>query len=123
MKINSKEKRSFPRISVKFPIKIPPTFLAQSIDLSETGMGFLLEKPLFLSKAKTEIEITPQQRIETEFKVIWSQKLVETGKFKYGVVFIKLKRKDLDILREVVTRPRVKFIDHSFGCVFIIKMC
>jgi len=93
------DKRLYPRVAVNFPVRIPPSFFAQSVDISETGLGFILDKPLLLSKAKAEIEISPGKTIETEFKVIWDKQLVESGKFRYGAAFIGLKEKDLELLR------------------------
>lgn len=100
--MTEKEKRVFPRVTINFPIKLPPSFLTQTVDLSESGLGFMLDKPLLLSKAKAEIEISPSQKIEAEFKVIWSKQLAEFKRFKYGVAFIRLKKKDLNILRMIL---------------------
>ncbi|MCM8787018.1 MAG: DUF1796 family putative cysteine peptidase [Candidatus Omnitrophica bacterium] len=104
------ERRVFPRIVATLPIRITPEFLGQTIDLSETGLRFVLEKPLLLSKAYARIELSPEDFIETEFKVIWNKHLVKENKFTYGACFIRLKEKDLEILREVIIQTQLKDI-------------
>lgn len=106
------EKRQFPRINAAFPIQITPEFLGQTMDFSEGGLRFALQKPLLLSKAKARIEISPEESIETEFKVIWAKHLVTDGKFCYGACFIRLKEKDLATLRKVLSSD--KGLDERF---------
>jgi len=96
------EKRASPRVNISFPFNIPPSFLAQGVDISETGLSFILDKPLLLSKAKAEVEIAPGKKIETEFKIVWSKQLVESGKFRYGAAFIRFKAKDLDLFETLI---------------------
>jgi len=103
MKKNILEKRQFPRIMAKLPIRVTPQFFGESVDLSETGIGFVLDKPLPFSKFEAKIEISPKETIETNFKVIWNRQLVEQKKFMYGVCFIRFKEKDLKILRKSLT--------------------
>jgi len=99
-KKNLLEKRKFPRIMAKLPIRVTPQFFGEIVDLSEAGLGFVLDKPLPLSKFQAKIEISPKETIETNFKVIWNKQLVEQKKFMYGVCFIRFKEKDLKILRK-----------------------
>jgi hypothetical protein len=112
------EKRQFPRITATLPIRITPEFLGATVDLSETGLRFVLKKPLLLSKAQAKIELSPEESIDTEFKVIWNKHLVQEGKFTYGVCFIRLKEKEIEVLREVVINTYTsgileKIEDHS----------
>ena len=106
------ENRQFPRISATFPIHITSEFLGKTVDLSEAGLKFILEKPLLLSKAKAKIELSPDEVIDTEFKVIWNKHLVNDGKFTYGACFVRLKEKDLNILRKVLEQS--KLLDEKF---------
>jgi len=106
------ERRQFPRITATLPIRITPDFLGETIDLSETGLRFILEKPLLLSKAQAKIELSAEESIDTEFKVIWNKHLVQEGKFTYGVCFIRLKEKDLSILKRILEKS--KFLDKRF---------
>ena len=39
------EKRLYPRITGSFPIKITPEFIDQTVNLSESRLEFVLEKP------------------------------------------------------------------------------
>ena len=96
------EKRVFPRVSIDLPIKIFPSFWTRSIDLSESGLSFILEGPRLPSQGKAEIRLSSRQKIETEFKVIWLEQLAEKDKFKYGVAFMKLKEGGLELLRSVI---------------------
>lgn len=101
------EKRLFPRIAATLPIYISPEFLGETVDLSETGLKFILQKPLLLSKARAKIELSPNEGIDTEFKVIWNKHLVQDGKFTYGACFIRLKEKDIENLRDAVVQSQL----------------
>ncbi|MCX5695007.1 MAG: PilZ domain-containing protein [Candidatus Omnitrophica bacterium] len=102
------EKRQYPRISANLPIKITPEFLGEVIDLSEAGLKFVLDKPLLLSKAQAKIELAADEHIKTEFKIIWSKHLVQENKFTYGVCFIRLKEKDIEILRSLALNNQIR---------------
>jgi len=102
------EKRQFPRVSATFPVFIGPEFLGETVDISETGLKFILQKPLLLSKATAKIEFSPSEHIDTEFKVIWSKQLVQEDKFVYGVCFIRLKEKEVDNLRDLVINSQAR---------------
>lgn len=102
MNKSSVERRVFPRISASFPVHITPEFLGETVDISETGLNFILESPLLLSKAQAKIELSPEKCIDTEFKVVWNKQLVKDGKFTYGACFIRLKERDISNLREAV---------------------
>lgn len=104
------ERRQFPRVTATFPIRIAPDFLGQTVDLSEAGLRFVLEKPLFLSKAQAKIELSPGESIDTEFKVIWNKHLIQNGKFTYGACFIRLKEKDINNLRDILIRTHSESI-------------
>jgi len=41
------DKRLFPRITGSFPIKITPEFIGQAVSLSESGLGFVLDKRIY----------------------------------------------------------------------------
>ena len=101
------EKRVYPRINVSFPIKITPDIIGQATDISQTGLGFILKKPILLSKAAAIIEVSPKQSIKTQFNVIWNKQLVVNKGFKYGTCFIRLKKKDISILRDILIRSTI----------------
>ena len=104
------EKRSFPRIDATIPIHITPEFIGQTLDLSETGLKFILQKPLLLSRAQAKIVLAPGEYINTEFKVIWNKHLIQDGKFTYGACFIRLKEKDLETLRSVLIKNNLNLL-------------
>jgi len=97
------EKRLYPRITGSFPIKITPDFLGNTVNLSESGLSFVLDKPLLISRAQAKIELSPEEFFDTEFKVIWNRHLIKEGKFTYGACFINLTEKNIEILRKVMS--------------------
>lgn len=104
------EQRIYPRINVSFPLKIMPNILGETADISETGLSFVLQKPLLLSRASARIELSPKESIETEFKIIWNKHLVEKNGFRYGACFIRLKEKDIGILRDMLIQTHIEAI-------------
>ncbi len=102
------ENRAYPRVNASFPIKIDSNILGEVVDISQTGLGLVFEKPLSLSKVTAEIELSPKESIKTEFKVIWNKQLVQKGKFRYGACFIRLKEKERDLLREIYIRKAIE---------------
>lgn len=115
MKKGDLENRQFPRIAATLPIYISPEFLGETVDFSETGFKFILQKPLLLSKARARIELSPNNGIETEFKVIWNKHLVQDGKFTYGACFIRLKEKDIEDLRGAVIQSQLNAFVNDIG--------
>jgi extracellular factor (EF) 3-hydroxypalmitic acid methyl ester biosynthesis protein len=101
------EKRVYPRVNVSFPIKITPSIIGQATDISQTGIGFILERPLLLSKAVATIETSAKQSFKSQFNVIWNKQLVLNKGLKYGACFIRLKKKDISILRDVLIRSTI----------------
>lgn len=101
------EKRHFPRINAEIPLQITPEFLGATVDLSETGFKFILQKPFLLSTAKAKIQVSNSESINTEFRLVWNKNLLREGKFTYGACFIRLKEKDLDILRQALIETQL----------------
>jgi len=95
------EKRIYPRVNVSFPIKIDSSIVGESVNISETGLSAVLDKPLLLSKAIAEVVLSPKESITTEVKIIWNKGLIEKKASKYGVCFIRLKESDLAALRSI----------------------
>ncbi|MCM8771443.1 MAG: PilZ domain-containing protein [Candidatus Omnitrophica bacterium] len=104
------EKRQFPRVNVTFPIRITPEFLGETVDLSQGGLGFALEKPLLLSKVHAKIELSPEESIDTELKIIWNKRLIKEGRFTYGACFVRLGEKDLEMLGKVLISNQIKIL-------------
>jgi len=99
----------------ELPVRITPEFFGKVVDLSESGLRFVLDRPLPLSRSQAKIQISPKETIETEFKVIWDRRLVQQRRFIYGICFIRFKEKDLDILKGALTKPKVKFISQPYN--------
>lgn len=102
------EKRQFPRIIATLPIRITPEFLGETVDVSETGLKFVLERPLLLSKAHAKIDFSSDESIDTEFKVIWNKKFIQDGKYTYGGCFIRLRDKQVKIIRKAIILSQIK---------------
>jgi len=95
------EKRTYPRFKLSFPISITSDAVGRAVDVSETGFGFILRKPLLLSEVTARIELTPKESIEAKFKLIWQNHQLEHNGFRYGACFIRLKEGDAHILRNI----------------------
>ncbi|RJP29200.1 MAG: hypothetical protein C4533_05215 [Candidatus Omnitrophota bacterium] len=115
MKYRESEKRIFPRIDAELPIQISPEFIGTTVDLSEVGFKFILQKPLLLTRAKAKIKLSAEEYIDTEFKVIWNKHLLSDGKFTYGACFIRLKEKDLENLRTILIKNSLKSLLNKVG--------
>ncbi|MDD5504090.1 MAG: PilZ domain-containing protein [Candidatus Omnitrophica bacterium] len=109
-------KRLYPRIKTSFPLRINSNVFGKVIDISETGFGIAFEKPLLLSNAVADIELSPNESIKTEFKIIWSKHLIQKNGFRYGACFIRLKERDLDYLRGMCIRETIKPIIDEITC-------
>jgi len=106
------EKRAFPRIIITLPVMITTDFIGETFNLSETGINFVFQKPLLSSIGQVKIELSEEEFIKTEFKVIWNKHLVKENKFIYGAHFRKLKEKDLKIFREILAKS--KYLNERF---------
>ncbi len=100
------EKRQFPRVNAKLPLRIADGLLGETLDLSESGIRFVIDRPLLPTETRARIEVSPEDSIDTEFKVAWDRPLAEEDKFSYGVSFTRLEEKDLEFLRKVLTRSQ-----------------
>ncbi len=96
------EKRTFPRAIITLPVRITPDFIGETFNLSEMGVNFVLREPLLLSMGRVRIELSGEESLEAEFKIIWKKYLAKKNKFIYGTRFKRLKEKDLKILRGIL---------------------
>lgn len=107
------EKRAFPRIIITLPVMITTDFIGETFNLSEIGVNFVFQKPLLSSIGQVKIELSEEEFIKTEFKVIWNKHLVKENKFIYGVHFRRLKEKNLKIFREILAKS--KYLNERFA--------
>jgi len=96
------EKRTSPRAIITLPVRIIPDFIGETFDLSEMGVNFVLREPLLLSMNRVRIELSGEESLETEFKIVWEKCLAKENKFIYGTSFRRLKERDLEILRGIL---------------------
>lgn len=104
------ERRTYPRITTSFLIRISPDIIGKTVDINEAGVGFILERPLSLSKPKVKIEFFENGCLESEAKVIWNKHLHKENRFRYGINFTELKKENLDLLREILIKINIKEI-------------
>lgn len=112
----SMELRNNLRVLSDFPVDLRETSLSHSntlkkgrvIDLSETGAGLFLEKPL---SQTSEVDLTvsiAEFSMQVKAQVVWSNFTDQEKKFYYGVRFSEVKENTLSTLREIVeTKKRV----------------
>lgn len=100
------EKRQFPRVNAKLPLRIAGSLLGETLDLSESGIRFVIDRPLSPTETRAMIEVSPEDSIDTEFKIAWDRHLAEEDKFAYGVSFKGLEEDDIAILRRVLYRRK-----------------
>jgi len=108
------EKRAFPRIIITLPVRITTDFIGETFNLSEIGVNFVFQKPLLSFIGQVKIELSEEEFIKTEFKVIWNKHLVKEDRFIYGARFRRLKDKDLKIFRTILAKSKClneKFIN------------
>jgi len=96
------EKRQFPRVNAKLPLRIADGLLGETLDLSESGIRFVIDRALLPTETHARIEVSPEDSIDTEFKVAWDRPLAEEDKFAYGVSFLGLREIESAILREAI---------------------
>lgn len=109
---NIADKRQCPRVTTSLPVNILPDTLGKAIDISESGSGLILDKPLLLSKVTAKIAVSPKESIEAELDLIWRRHLAEKDQFKCGVCFVGLKEQDMAILRKAISDTQA--VDEKF---------
>jgi hypothetical protein len=94
--------RIYPRINKSFSVQVMPDAVGETIDISEAGLGMVLDKPLLSKKTNIKILLESKEIIEAEFKVIWNKQIAENNRITYGAYFTKLKEKDIGTLRKLI---------------------
>jgi len=102
LKIKNEENRIYPRINVSFPVYLTPDIFGRAVDISETGMSMVFDKPISLTKAYAKIELSQDKSVETEFKIVWAKRFIDKNGIKYGACFIKLTTSAIESLRRAL---------------------
>ncbi len=98
-KIGIEEKRSSKRILFPFPVKVSGGLMGTTVNLNDTGVCLILEKPLLSSQiVSTKIDLSFSS-FESHAKIIWSR-LIKHNRFICGLRFLRLGRGELYILQE-----------------------
>jgi len=106
------DRREYPRIKAAIPITLDSEIIGKSSDISETGLGFISEKPILSSSPKVKIEFYPTNYIEATLNILWSNRLSNIDKFKYGAIFTSLNQEDIKCLRKFTIEATIKpFLD------------
>lgn len=98
----SLEKRSSPRITISFPINVPPDLKGRLINISTSGICFWLNKSLPFAKSLVAIQLHNKAFIQTEINIIWGNTLEPDKKFIYGGAFANLEEKDSKLLEDII---------------------
>lgn len=106
------EKRKSIRYNYSLPIRIASEFSGETIDLNETGISFLPEEPLPLSKMRVSIELPFGDIMDTEINIIWNKR--KENKFSYGACFTKIDEKTSKILKKALSEIKVNAICQPF---------
>lgn len=106
------EKRNYSRVVTDFPVEVkimplPADVLSvrkgKAVDLSENGVGILLETPLSKSaKLAIDIGLSPQFSLQTEAQAVWSSPIAQERKFYCGLRFLDLREDKLLLLKKVI---------------------
>ena len=100
--MKKEEKRAFPRGCTEFSVRIDSDFLGRGVDLSETGMSFVFNRSLLVSRVQVRIELSQSQLIDSNIRVVWKRYLFGEGKFQYGASFVDLEDENIRLLRNIV---------------------
>lgn len=106
------EKRKSARYNSALPVRIASEISGETVDLNETGISFLSEKPLLLSKMGIRIEFPFGDIIDTEINTIWNKR--KENRFIYGACFTKLDEKTSEILKKALSEIKVNAICQPF---------
>lgn len=106
------EKRTFPRAIIILPVRVTPNFIGETFNLCEIGVNFMFRERLLSSAGRVRIELSGEESMEAEFKIVWNKYLAKENKFIYGARFRRLKEKDLKILRGILAN--YEYLDETF---------
>ncbi|MDD5477553.1 MAG: radical SAM protein [Candidatus Omnitrophica bacterium] len=106
------EKRKSTRYNSVLPVRIASEVSGETINLNETGISFLSEKPLLLSKMGIRIEFPFGDIIDIEINTIWDKR--KENRFIYGACFTKLDEKTSEILQKALLEIKVNAICQPF---------
>lgn len=106
------EKRRSVRYNSTLPVKIASEISGETIDLNETGISFLSEKPLLSSRVKARIELPLKDFVDTGLDIIWNKH--NKNKFIYGACFTEIDEKTLGILKRTLSEIKVNAICQPF---------
>ncbi|HIE35910.1 MAG TPA: hypothetical protein EYP89_01575 [Candidatus Omnitrophica bacterium] len=109
------ERRKFPRLNINSPLCIADRFWAETVNLSEGGLSFIINEILVFSEIKGKVKLPNGNEIKVKFKPLWCKQLKD--KFIYGASFVKLKEKTKNELREFLrtktTRQVIERVPHD----------
>jgi hypothetical protein len=113
MKAAVLEKRAFPRVPAKFPVKVSPNLLGETINLSETGVNFILKDPLHYADTYIlTLNLSEEETVQAEFSVAWH--VSDGNNYNYGVRFTNIKSNDLNLLRQNLKKLNEEQIKNFF---------
>ena len=107
MPVNKEDARSFPRISLRAPVRYqlrgePHYYHSVCENISSGGMSFICNK--FVAPLSTlMLEVNVLSRILRPVgKVVWAQPLAHSDRNKLGVQFLQLDNLEKDYLKDFI---------------------
>ncbi|MCM8774527.1 MAG: PilZ domain-containing protein, partial [Candidatus Omnitrophica bacterium] len=101
-------RRSYPRIKSNLRVDISKDILAETIDLSEGGMGFSTQEIITSPEISLQIQFPESNfRFKTEARLVWKRDL-ESGGSWYGVEFTGLNEAQKAELRKELIKIQIK---------------
>jgi len=97
------ERRKAKRISFTFPTKTLTGVIGETLNLSASGVCLALERPFFSTQTiQIQIDFPFSLPLQTYVEIIWRKPQAQNHRFLCGVKFLKLHKKNAQILKEAL---------------------
>ncbi|MBL7069310.1 MAG: PilZ domain-containing protein [Candidatus Omnitrophica bacterium] len=96
------ERREYPRTNIELPVALGSGISCKTSDISESGIGFVSQKPIPLNVTRAKLIISEAVSIECDIDVVWNTKCTENNEYKYGACLKDIKPEDTALLRNTL---------------------
>lgn len=101
------ERRAYPRVKINLRVNISKNISGNSVDLSEGGLSFILERNISPPVVSLQIHFSDGRKgFKTNAKLIWRRNF-EGGSSLYGVEFVTLNENQKVAIRKEVIRTKI----------------
>lgn len=102
------EKRLSLRYPAVFPVQLSETNLAETVDVSDSGLCLSLENPLSPGAiVNVSMDIPLEESFKTKAKVIWTAKEKEENRYKCGMQFVEIEANQKPAIKESVGKYNI----------------